>query len=819
MSEQTHTDKLVYKIVIDDSELDAIEAKAEAAASRGIAKAVKDEPAPTPNKYVKRDYSGTPPRDTTSRYKPWSADPITGNNGLVNALRLNTGAVKAMKASVAQLTAAVKGMPKGRVTGATPGARARTSAGTPATPSPGAAAAKTIPRHTPARAARALRIRRTRRQRGRALRRKAAQAAAKPLKLPKIPKPPRLPTGPRGGIHQILRAAGISPNGVGGQLATQLVGRFGGSAAAGTATTAASGGAGATVAASGGIGAIAASAGPIALAVGAVVLAVRNWGRAIGEAIDGVKSFAATFTTGNVTYLMHGYVSTIQGGVRALLGPIFGDIASKFVGVAHQFIDAMDDMIKSLGKFSPIVSAQARQFEVKTMFFQRQLAEVFRPAMSAWLELKSSLIDMASAIAPLLTPIVQALAQDIKILTFVLRQGVGLLAQTIGWTIKIFSPFNSAVGQLADSLIDAGDKIKKGGNALAAASEENARRILGSFVIPGQPVWKGAQPPPVGGGVIPPPGAKIPRGGPGAGRRAPAPGVQGAEGDTGSAGSAGASDGAIGSTGSVGYEGGVTSASKGFTGPLGHFALPSLRGSASASNSEVEAQNARRDKLRSGSSAGGTAKAALSGGVLKAYMQDIKLMKDKAAQVRDEATGAGHAYRARQFIKALDKFSGDLGTGKYNSRDADAMETRLSHNLEKLQAEFPVPVDHSIPPAPVAAAPPGNGNNGAAPPPPVAVHGGGIAEVKKMIESRSKDGRSPGSAKAGRSPGGAKAGYGGATPSLWSGSNAGMGDDRRMLYESMLAAGKEIDREFSCFVHETWQAMSLGCANSISRFF
>jgi hypothetical protein len=95
-----------------------------------------------------------------------------------------------------------------------------------------------------------------------------------------------------------------------------------------------------------------------------------------------------------------------RGWSAQFFGPLLGTLASKLVGVYGKVIDVLDGLVAALGKYNPVVNAQARILEVQQKMFRMRMANVFQPLMSAWISLKSTVLDLMAQLLPLLRPVV-----------------------------------------------------------------------------------------------------------------------------------------------------------------------------------------------------------------------------------------------------------------------------------------------------------------------------------------------------------------------------------------------------------------------------
>lgn len=193
---------------------------------------------------------------------------------------------------------------------------------------------------------------------------------APPRRMPP-PIPPGAPRLPGGG------AAGAGGGRGAAGLFRSAMGSLGGGGAAGTA----------------GIAALAA-------------FALRNTITGIRQQFAGVGTMGKSFVSGNPSQLMKGAVQMVQGMVRQFFGPLLGPLASKLVGVYGKFIDVLDGLVAALGKYNPVVNAQARILEVQQKMFRMRMANVMQPLMSAWISLKSTVLDLMAQLLPLLRPVV-----------------------------------------------------------------------------------------------------------------------------------------------------------------------------------------------------------------------------------------------------------------------------------------------------------------------------------------------------------------------------------------------------------------------------
>lgn len=121
-------------------------------------------------------------------------------------------------------------------------------------------------------------------------------------------------------------------------------------------------------------------------------------------------------------------------GLMALAGPV-SIAAAAIVAGSAVFARGMESLIGTLGKYNPIVSAQMRVYEVKEMMFSRRIAAVMQPAMSAWIDLKSSLLDIGANLAGSLRPFVTLFAEGIQGLSQVIGDIASLASLLSGGTL------------------------------------------------------------------------------------------------------------------------------------------------------------------------------------------------------------------------------------------------------------------------------------------------------------------------------------------------------------------------------------------------
>lgn len=268
----------------------------------------------------------------------------------------------------------------------------------------------------------------------------------------------------------------------------------------------------------------AAAIGVIGLAAAGVVAHLKNIGQFAVQAAAGLQKMASTVTTGNATNAIKGFVSTIQAGARMvgtwLGGPMLGGIFSRVVGVGNKFVDALDHLVDSLGKFNPIVAMHARQYEVQQKMFKMRAANAFQGVMSEWIKFKGGILDLVSNLLPLFKLAAAPVQLFIRVLNWgvgALKTGLQNLVAGITWAFeKIKNPAGGrSFAEILKSIQEGGlaNAAKKYTAAFINAGRGMASGNQGAAAQGGGNDGSGKGPQGVRGGSGPfQPGAPVPRG-------------------------------------------------------------------------------------------------------------------------------------------------------------------------------------------------------------------------------------------------------------------------------------------------------------------
>jgi hypothetical protein len=138
---------------------------------------------------------------------------------------------------------------------------------------------------------------------------------------------------------------------------------------------------------------------------GLVLVSLKHLASGVGKYTQAFSHWGKAFITGDASKALKGVVSYAQGMAHAL-GPVMGTVISKMLGLWNKVFDTLDGLVAALGKYNPVVNAQSRVLEVQQKMFRMRMANVFQPVMSAWISLKSTVLDLMSQLLPLLRPIV-----------------------------------------------------------------------------------------------------------------------------------------------------------------------------------------------------------------------------------------------------------------------------------------------------------------------------------------------------------------------------------------------------------------------------
>lgn len=239
------------------------------------------------------------------------------------------------------------------------------------------------------------------------------------------------------------------------------------------------------------------TAGLVGLAVTGVTIALKELKDQITNFVKGVALITKSIVTGNTVAALHGMghigqagasvagmaIGGVLGGAGGFL--VGGYLGNKLGGLVHSLIDGLEGIVQALGRFSPIVNAQLAQFRIKQFMFSFQMAQIFQPLMSAWIQLKSFVLDLLFAFGQVIRPLVQMAGKLLSTFVSQLRQfliGFFYLSARLleGLTVFIeffnwFGIFNNLKG-VVQSVINGLDKTvgilsRTNGSLNDAASE------------------------------------------------------------------------------------------------------------------------------------------------------------------------------------------------------------------------------------------------------------------------------------------------------------------------------------------------------------
>jgi hypothetical protein len=217
---------------------------------------------------------------------------------------------------------------------------------------------------------------------------------------------------------------------------------------------------------------------------GLVLISLKHLSSGIQKYTQAIGHWGKAFITGDASKALKGVVSYAQGMAHAL-GPVMGTVISKMLGVWHRFIDTLDEMVHSLARFNPIVSAQQRVYEVKQKMFQMRLAQVMQPLLSAWIELKSAVLDFMNELLPLMRPLVSIFAGIVRVFTGIVRAATWFVKEVKSVFVDVVAAFTwvrqSLMG-IAESYESVRKRTQEGfeQRSLDRAAAKYTKAILGS---------------------------------------------------------------------------------------------------------------------------------------------------------------------------------------------------------------------------------------------------------------------------------------------------------------------------------------------------
>jgi len=261
-----------------------------------------------------------------------------------------------------------------------------------------------------------------------------------------------------GGFSGAFRAGFAAMRGAGRAAATAESGAVAGQV--GTAAQAAGTGgrlAGMLGGAGGGALSGAALAGPIGLAI---IVGLKNIQKGMDYEMKSMRETAHAFVNKDASGLMHAGVSHAQGFAQLAGGPILGTIGAKLIGVAHSFIDGMDSIVASFGKWNAATARATAIYEAHQTIFSVRMASALGPLMEWWVNLKTKVLDMFSAYMLRLINIFKA-AWDIgKALLKItgIWQSMGAIFEGMKATFKWLE---DAMKALVNSILDAATAVLK----------------------------------------------------------------------------------------------------------------------------------------------------------------------------------------------------------------------------------------------------------------------------------------------------------------------------------------------------------------------
>jgi hypothetical protein len=217
---------------------------------------------------------------------------------------------------------------------------------------------------------------------------------------------------------------------------------------------------------------MAATALTAAVAIGEVI---RSYVKAAGEVAGGAKKIGASLVTADASTALKGAVEIFQGIARglttavagsagaiigilfgpigiaigAMAGPILGGMVSSIIGKITSIITGMDSLVDALAHWNPVLLAQSKAYEVQQIFFRMRMAAAMQPALSAWLNMKSMLLDSLAKLAPLINQVAQALVPLINMLTSMIPTAIQSImdgiAYFVGFIGTVINQFGGAI--------------------------------------------------------------------------------------------------------------------------------------------------------------------------------------------------------------------------------------------------------------------------------------------------------------------------------------------------------------------------------------
>jgi hypothetical protein len=193
----------------------------------------------------------------------------------------------------------------------------------------------------------------------------------------------------------------------------------------------------------------------VAGSIAAATASLLMLNQAVGKASSAFGQITQAMINANPSQAIHGFISGMQavplaiggmvagigagvmlihpviGGVVAAIGLLGGYIGDKVIGVLHSFVDAMDSMVDQLGKYSPIVAAQSAMLQAKSIMFELQMAQIMQPMMSAWIEIKSAVLDVLLEFARAFAPDMKDFGQAMHDMVPYVKIGLALLIEAI----------------------------------------------------------------------------------------------------------------------------------------------------------------------------------------------------------------------------------------------------------------------------------------------------------------------------------------------------------------------------------------------------
>lgn len=166
-----------------------------------------------------------------------------------------------------------------------------------------------------------------------------------------------------------------------------------------------------------------------------------------------------------------GMGGAMAGGLAGAIGGPAGLAVTAAISAIKLFTNAMDGMVQSLGKYNGEVQAAAAMFNVQSMLLTMKLGNMFQGTMTAWIELKSSFLDLISELMDAIGPIIDILARGVL---FVLK----LVVEAFKWLLKPMELFTLAVLYVSKAMMWLANKLF----IMSNAEYESANKQLDEFI-------------------------------------------------------------------------------------------------------------------------------------------------------------------------------------------------------------------------------------------------------------------------------------------------------------------------------------------------